>query len=309
LLFDDSSIQKVITNISELKILFPETIRKCMGYFEGVDRGVEGWEGLQAAQAKLPDDELRDAFGGDYSTLSQLWEAISPDNFLGKYRDDYRWLTDVYQSIKPSDHTGKLIWHALGAKTLELINSNVKVEVPRDDLETIIVDSQMLDELEAKAKDPGQTISIIETQIIARIARNKSEPLFRALGERLAELKEKYSQGQQASLDFLRELLELARDTVAAEKTIQLIPREEKGKAALTQLFDSIKTDVTPVMVERIVSDIDDVVRAVRFDGWQHTAQGDREVKQALRQTLYVKYKLRDQDLFDRAHEYIREYF
>lgn len=309
LLFDDSSIQKVITNISELKIQFPEAIRKCLGYFEGVDRGIEGWEGLQSAQAKLPDNESRDAFGGDYSTLSQLWEAISPDNFLGKYRDEYRWLTDVYQSIKPSDHTGKLIWHALGAKTLELINSNVKVEVPRDDLETIIVDSQMLDDLEAKAKDPGQTISIIETQIIARIARNKSEPLFRELGERLAELKEKYSQGQQASLDFLRELLELARDTVAAEKTIQLIPREEKGKAALTQLFDSIKTDVTPVIVERIVSDIDDVVRAVRFDGWQNTAQGDREVKQALRQTLYVKYKLRDQDLFDRAHEYIREYF
>jgi type I restriction enzyme R subunit len=309
LLFDDSSIQKVITNISELKIQFPEAIRKCLNYFEGVDRGLEGWEGLQSAQAKLPDNESRDAFGGDYSTLSQLWEAISPDNFLGKYRDDYRWLTDVYQSIKPSDHTGKLIWHALGAKTLELINSNVKVEVPRDDLETIIVDSQMLDDLEAKAKDPGQTISIIETQIIARIVRNKSEPLFRELGERLAELKEKYSQGQQASLDFLRELLELARDTVAAEKTIQLIPREEKGKAALTQLFDSIKTDVTPVMVERIVSDIDDVVRAVRFDGWQNTAQGDREVKQALRQTLYVKYKLRDQDLFDRAHEYIREYF
>ena len=309
LLFDDSSIQKVITNISELKIQFPESIRKCLAYFEGVDRGVEGWEGLQAAQAKLPDDESRDAFGRDYSTLSQLWEAISPDNFLGKYRADYRWLTDVYQSIKPSDHTGKLIWHALGAKTLELINSNVKVEVPRDDLETIIVDSQMLDDLEAKTKDPGQTISIIETQIIARIVRYKNEPLFRELGERLAELKDKYSQGQQASLDFLRELLELARDTVAAEKTIQLIPREEKGKAALTQLFDSIKTDVTPVMVERIVSDIDDVVRAVRFDGWQNTAQGDREVKQALRQTLYVKYKLRDQDLFDRAHEYIREYF
>ena len=309
LLFDDSSIQKVITNISELKIQFPEAIRKCLSYFEGVDRGIEGWEGLQSAQAKLPDNESRDAFGADHSALSQLWEAISPDNFLEKYRNDYRWLTDVYQSIKPSDHTGKLIWHALGAKTLELINSNVKVEVPRDDLETIIVDSQMLDDLEAKAKDPGQTISIIETQIIARIARNKSEPLFRELGERLAELKEKYSQGQQASLDFLRELLELARDTVAAEKTIQMIPREEKGKAALTQLFDSIKTDVTPVMVERIVSDIDDVVRAVRFDGWQNTAQGDREVKQALRQTLYVKYKLRDQDLFDRAHEYIREYF
>ena len=309
LLFDDASIQKVITNISELKIQFPESVRKCLEYFGEIDRGIEGWEGLQAAQAKLPTDESRDAFGSDYSILSQLWEAISPDNFLSKYRTDYRWLTDVYQSIKPSDHTGKLIWHSLGAKTLELINSNVKVEVPRDDLETIIVNSQMLDDLESKPGNTGKNISIIETQIIARLAKHKSEPLFKELGERLAELKEKYSQGQQASLDFLRELLVLARDTVAAEKTINLIPREEKGKAALTQLFESIKSEVTPIMVERIVSDIDDVVRAVRFDGWQNTAQGDREVKQALRQTLYVKYKLQDQIIFDRAHEYIREYF
>ena len=62
-------------------------------------------------------------------------------------------------------------------------------------------------------------------------------------------------------------------------------------------------------MVERIVADIDEVVRAVRFDGWQDTAQGDREVHQALRKTLYVRYKMRDQDLFERAHEYIREYY
>jgi type I restriction enzyme, R subunit len=56
-----------------------------------------------------------------------------------------------------------------------------------------------------------------------------------------------------ASLDFLRELLELAR--------------EEGGKAALTELFESAKDEDTPVMVERIVNEIDDVVRAVRFDG------------------------------------------
>lgn len=103
--------------------------------------------------------------------------------------------------------------------------------------------------------------------------------------------------------------LELARDTVAAEKAVEEVPREERGKAALTELFESVKSEDTPIMVERVVADIDEVVRAVRFDGWQDTAQGDREVQQALRKTLYVRYKMRDQALFERAHEYIREYF
>ena len=54
----------------------------------------------------------------------------------------------------------------------------------------------------------------------------------------------------------------MARDTVAAEKTINEIPREEQGKAALTELFEALKTDDTPIIVENIVSRIDEVVEA-----------------------------------------------
>jgi len=55
--------------------------------------------------------------------------------------------------------------------------------------------------------------------------------------------------------------------------------------------------------------DIDEIVRAVRFDGWQATHAGEREVKKALRQTLF-KYKLhQDVELFERAYGYIREYY
>ncbi len=304
-LFDDSTVHSVITNLAELRGQFPSAMVDALAFFPGVDRELGGWEGLQAAQEKLPDDEARDGFARSYSKLSQLWEAISPDPMLSKFESDYRWLTDVYESVRPADHTGKLVWHALGAKTLELINQNVKVEVPRDDLATVVLDAQMLEDLASGKGDPKVTIGVIS----GRIARHGDDPVFKALGERLEQLKERYEHGQQASLDFLRELLELARDTVAAEKAVAEVPREEKGKAALTELFESIKNEDTPVMVERIVSDIDEVVRAVRFDGWQDTAAGDREVQQALRRTLYVRYKMRDQSLFERAHEYIRQYY
>ena len=54
---------------------------------------------------------------------------------------------------------------------------------------------------------------------------------------------------------------------------------------------------------------IDDIVKKVRFDGWKNTSQGEREVQQALRRTL-LKYKLHtDQELFDKAYGYIRQYY
>ena len=51
----------------------------------------------------------------------------------------------------------------------------------------------------------------------------------------------------------------------------------------LTELCKEAKNGEIPVMVHRIVDNIDEIVRAVRFDGWQATHAGEREVKKALR--------------------------
>jgi len=132
---------------------------------------------------------------------------------------------------------------------------------------------------------------------------------FKALSERLEQLKQKHEQGLLLRVDFLKALLDLARDVVAAEQAAEPIREEALGKAALTELFQEVKNEKTPIMVERVVNDIDEIVRYVRFDGWQSTHAGEREVKMPLRKTLF-KFKLhQDQELFDRAYGYIRMYY
>ena len=306
--FDEGVVRQVITNIEELKAQLAPAIEAALAFFPGVDRTVGGYEGLIQAQAAIADDAGKDAFGLAYSTVSQLWEAISPDPMLSQHEADCHWLSDVYESVRPSDIAGRLVWHALGAKTLDLINEHVVVEVPRSDLETIVLDVQLIEDL-MSGRGAGVSPQDIEKQITARIARHLNNPVFVELGRRLNELRERYADTQQSSLDFLRELLELARDTVAAEKQMGQKPREEQGKAALTELFESLQGDGTPVIVENIVSRIDEVVRGVRFEGWQSTIRGDQEVRQALRKTLYVQFKIRDNDVFEKALGYVREYY
>ena len=85
--------------------------------------------------------------------------------------------------------------------------------------------------------------------------------------------------------------------------------QDKSPKAALTELFLELKSDETPAVVERIVADIDAIVRVVRFPGWQNTSGGEREVQKSLRKAL-LKYKLHtDQTLFDQAYAYIKEYY
>jgi type I restriction enzyme R subunit len=109
------------------------------------------------------------------------------------------------------------------------------------------------------------------------------------------------------SIEFLKELLTLAKEVVQAEQ--QVDPVDEQAKAALTELFTEAKNGQTPVVVERIVTDIDGIVRLVRFPGWQGTKAGEREVQKALRKVVYVKYQIKDQDLFDKAFGYIQQYY
>ena len=178
----------------------------------------------------------------------------------------------------------------------------------RDDLETLVLDADVLDAV-LGTTDPERKSKELEIRVVERLRRHLSEPPFRALGERLEALRQKHEQGLLVSIEFLKSLLDLARDVVEAERAVKPATPEERGKAALTELFEEARNDRTPVMVERVVNDIDEIVRHVRFEGWQTTKAGEREVKKALRKTLF-KYRLhQDQELFDRAYGYIRQYY
>lgn len=307
--FDESTMKKIITNIQEIKKQFPALLKKCLSYFMGVDRTVEGWEGLIAAQECLPTNKEKDAFAADYRVLNRAWNALSPDDFLKPYMADYKWLSKVYESVKPTDGTGKLIWNTLGPKTIELVHKNVYVGEVHDDEEILNLDADLIDDFITKNGDIKKASKRIEINLVAKILNHRNEPRFIKLGEKLEELRMRHEQGLITSIEFLKNLLDLAKEAAQAEK--EVIPANEidKGISALTDLFNSVKNKATPIIVERIVKDIDDIVKIVRFDGWQDTTAGKQEVKKALRSVVWIKYKIKDIDVFDKAYKYIEQYY
>jgi type I restriction enzyme, R subunit len=156
---------------------------------------------------------------------------------------------------------------------------------------------------------PGRSSQPARSSSSSGSRKHAGDRRFVELGERLEKVRERHEHGLLLSLDYLKELAELAKDAVKAEREVVPEKEHDLGKAALTGLLEGTKNENTPIMVERVVADIDDVVEKVRYPEWQHTDEGERTVKQALRRAL-LKYKLhRDQDLFDKAYGYIREYY
>ena len=305
--FDEESVKTVISNLSELREKLPKAMREALSHFDGVDRTLKGFEGLEAAQDSIGTDNKKDAFAKDYKYLSKLWESLSPDKVLDIYNEDYKWLSQVFESVRPPiDNMGKLLWFSLGAQTTKLIHENIHVgEVHQ--LEEFVLDADVIEEI-FNNPDP-KNAKKLEKILIKRFKKHAGNPKFRSLSERLEELRDRAEQGLITSIEFVKELCKLAKETVQAEKELEVYIQEKTPQAALTELFLELKTNQTPVVVERIVADIDAHVRIVSFDGWQQTVGGEREVQKSLRQILWAKYKIKDQVLFDRAYAYIKEYY
>ena len=237
-----------------------------------------------------------------------MWEALSPDEVLNQFQKDYKWLSQVYTSVKPtSTDNGRLLWHALGAQTTKLIHDHIVVSGISTDMEEMILNAEVIDDLMNK-KDPKQAQKLLKI-LVSRLTQHKGILKFKELSERLEAVRDKAEKGLINSIEFIKELCQIAKETLQAEKETETKVEQKNAKAALTELFQELKTETTPIIVERIVNDIDEIVRIVRFDGWQNSTTGEKEVRKELRKILWVKYPIKDEELFNKAYSYIREYY
>ena len=312
--FDEEAVKTVITNIKEVKEKIPGFVKDCLDFFPGVDRSIGGFQGLQEAQEKLRDENLKTQFGAHYTRLHKAWEVVAPDEDLLPYKNDYVWLSQVYESIRPVS-PGNYLWPILGPKTIELIHENVvSIDIGESIEDLVVSDTRLLEECIKDEKKRNRTIIEIEKMLKLRLGNPKhaGSKEFKKLSEKLKELQEKLRQQQIDSIQFLKDLLALAKETLETEQKMEQ-PQDKRQQArdALTELFESIKTPETPIVVENVVNDIDknvvDIVR--RFSNAFKTVTGQNEVRKMLRTILWLKYKIKDNEVFEKAYKYVEMYY
>ena len=311
LAFDEESVKTIIKNQDEIKALIPTFMQECIDFFPGVDRTIGGWEGLSAAQQCLKDEGIKTNFARHFSRLSKAWEILSPDIFLSVFQQDYTWLAQVYQSVRPVSG-GNLIWTLLGAKTIEIIHSNIDSIDIGTPLEDLVVDAGIIDSILEDEKKIQKKIVEVEKMLRLRLGEHTGNPTYKKFAEKLDELRERMEQNLISSIDFLKQLLEMAKELLEEEKKVEQ-PQDKRAqaRAALTDLFQSIKTDETPIIVEQVVNDIDnEVVNIIRqFNEAFQSVTARREIKKKLRSILWIKYQIKDNDVFERAYQYIEQYY
>lgn len=325
----DTGIRKALpSDVDELVALLGEYIDTCMARFTTVDRHASGFEQLYAAQECLPVQATRDAFAAEFIRAEGLFEFLWPDTALKPVESDYKWLARIYKSVTPTDAPDRLLWQRLGAKTAELIHEHLTdVTVDGRGLETVAIDAGVFEALrqlnlfpdidEGEDPEPPTVEDILdklETRLQRKLAGGTNHPVWVSLADRLEALRRAKIDSAAASVEFLKQLLELAKDLVEAEKAdeegrLDDIKVVDPDKGALTQILAEYAPPDVPVIIETVVEKIDAIVRPVRGTGWQESQPGDREVRQQLRLVLKDSGLPPQGEIFDRAYAYIREHY
>ena len=106
-----------------------------------------------------------------------------------------------------------------------MVQDHIKVLEIQNDLDALIVDEQILNSIKTGEALPNP--KLVEIKIVQRLRRHGNNPKFIALGERLEKARDRYLKQLIDSIEFLKELLEIAKNLVIEEQTDT---REQKTK-------------------------------------------------------------------------------
>jgi type I restriction enzyme R subunit len=306
--------------VSELAAEVANTVQQ----FSEIDRTESMFNQIHNAQQILDTVAKREEFAAQFMICQGLFEFLWPEMKLKPIEDDYRFLAKIYASIAPNKAADLLLWQKLGAKTMEIVHEHLTgVTIDADKLEKVAMDAGLLEALKDTGLFPDvpaigkpaptaiEVLQRLEERIQKRIAGG-DDKVWRTLAERLELLRLSRISSAQESVDFLKHLLELARDLLEAEKAddegrLSDIVVVDPRVGALTQIFEEYRPEGVSIVIDTVVKQVDDLVEPVRGTGWQTSHPGDRTVRQELRLILRNNGLPPAGDLFDRAYAYIRE--
>jgi type I restriction enzyme R subunit len=301
-----------------------DSIAGLLDMFESIDRAAPLFDRIHMAQEILAQGDKRAEFATEYLTAQGLFEFLWPDTKLRDIEADYKYLSQIYASIIPVNTSDMLLWHRLGAKTMALVHEHLEgVSIDGNRLENVAIDAELFESLRqldlfpnekaaSKAPTAAEVLAKLEARIRARMDGTDPHKVWLSLAERLELLRNQKIADAQASVEFLKYLLELATDIMQAERAdddgrLDEIKVLDPRKGALTQIFEEFAPANVPAVIESVVDDVDRLVEPVRGTGWQTSQPGDRTVRRELR-LLLSKYGLPPEgDLFSHAYAYIRE--
>lgn len=281
LAFDSSDIEGIVNDIRKLKERFKELIELRTEEFVELREFFSGLDKLDTQDKKVEwilehffDEEKRQKFYQYYNEVSDIYNIISPDEFLRPYLERMDALTRIYKIVREAYDPSIRIDREFSRKVEKLVQEHVNQGDIKDSLDIYEINEDTLKRLEEKNVSDQVKVFNTAKSILKHIkTESDASPFLISIGERVEKLINLYRERQKSTQEVLEELKRLIEEINRAKQE----QAQMRMEGDIFSIYWILKKEGIPEP-ERIAEEIKEIL--TRYPHWKISEQQERELKQ-----------------------------
>ncbi|MEM3112617.1 MAG: DUF3387 domain-containing protein [Candidatus Anstonellales archaeon] len=281
LAFDSSDIEGIVNDIRKLKERFKELIELRTEEFVELREFFSGLDKLDTQDKKVEwilehffDEKKRQKFYQYYNELSDIYNIISPDEFLRPYLERMDALTRIYKIVREAYDPSIRIDREFSQKVERLVQEHVNQGDIKDSLDIYEINENTLKRLEEKnASDQVKVFNTAKSILKHIKTESDVSPFLISIGELVEQLMNLYRERQKSTQEVLDELKRLIEEINRAKQEQAQMHME----GDIFSIYWILKKEGIPEP-ERIAGEIKEIL--TRYPHWKISEQQERELKQ-----------------------------
>lgn len=230
LAFDSKDVKRGLIDIQMLKERFKNLMNQAKEILQNVNIEDEEKRIVNIIEYFF-DEEKRKEFIKMFKQIQEIYEILSPDEFLRNYIKDYQLLLQVYKIIYNTfnpEAERKKIQRDILKKTEKLIEENVELRTIVDSLPVYEINKDISNLIKAdKLSDRVKVVNLNRSLVIYIDENKETQPFLLSISERIEEIINQLKERQKSVESVLDELTKLSEEIAGS--------REEQMKSGLTK--------------------------------------------------------------------------
>lgn len=244
------------------------------------------------------EEERRNEFVKIFKQIQELYEILSPDEFLRDYLRDYQLLLQVYKIIYNTfnpEAERKKIHRDILKKTEELIKGSVELKNITDSLPVYEINKDIANLVRADKLSERVKIANLRRSLVIYIDENKErQPFLISISEKIEEIIDQLRERQRSVESALGDLAKLAEE-IDASKEEQEKSGLSKEEFSIFWILRSYGVDNPEVMTKRIYEGME------KQEEWFY----NEKIERRLRMSLYRLLQPRKAEAIEQAPFYV----
>lgn len=280
LAFDSSDIEGVLTHLDRLKDDFKAMMEEARVKYLPIIAGKKADKQVEAWLKAFFDEKPRQEFYDFFRKLEDIYNILSPDEFLRPYLKDFLTLVKMYSTLRENYDAKTSVDKEIARKVAELVQAHTKQSDFAPPLEILEINEETLRKLEeSKASDIQKVFNLVRSLFKATGEQAKAAPYLISIGERAERITALFKQRQIDTQEAMRQLKELVNEINSAKSE-----QEERGMNtdvfSIYYLAKKAGVNAPEAVANHMIPVID------MYPHWKVSEAQEREVRRELYKAL-----------------------